>query len=162
MLTRQPKNRVVVTVVDNASTDGSVARVRERFGNRIRLIESVENVGFARGNNLALRRSRARYTLLLNSDARLTQHSDTDHLLDRLITILDENPTIGALGPRLVRPDGQTEESTGSRVTLRNIASDNLLKLLRVPPRIAGLWSKVRWPYAVSYTHLTLPTILLV
>ena len=54
-------------VVDNASTDGSVAMVRERFPS-VRLIENQHNVGFAGANNQALALCQGRYVLLLNSD----------------------------------------------------------------------------------------------
>jgi N-acetylglucosaminyl-diphospho-decaprenol L-rhamnosyltransferase len=57
-----------VWVVDNASSDGSAAMVRERFP-QVHLIENRENVGFARANNQAIRQSTGRYVLLLNSDA---------------------------------------------------------------------------------------------
>ena len=56
-----------VFVVDNASTDGSVAMVETEFP-QVELIRNKENVGFARANNQAIRRSNGRYILLLNSD----------------------------------------------------------------------------------------------
>ncbi|HID85816.1 MAG TPA: glycosyltransferase, partial [Anaerolineae bacterium] len=56
-----------VFVVDNASSDGSAAMVRERFP-QVRLIVNRENRGFAAANNQALRQSQARYALLLNPD----------------------------------------------------------------------------------------------
>ncbi len=56
-----------VWVVDNASSDGSAAMVRQRFPH-VHLIENGENVGFARANNQAIRASSGEYALLLNSD----------------------------------------------------------------------------------------------
>jgi GT2 family glycosyltransferase len=58
-------------VVDNASTDGTVAAVRERYGERVAIIENSANLGFAAGNNVAIRRALADgadFILLLNND----------------------------------------------------------------------------------------------
>ena len=56
-----------VFVVDNASVDGSVEMVREKFG-QVHLIDNKENVGFAAANNQALRLCTGDYVLLLNPD----------------------------------------------------------------------------------------------
>lgn len=56
-----------VFVVDNASVDGSVEMVREKFG-QVHLIANRENVGFAAANNQAIRQCTGDYVLLLNPD----------------------------------------------------------------------------------------------
>ena len=66
--------RLKIIVVDNGSRDGSAALLRERFGDRITLIESPANLGFAGGNNLAFRRAEGKYLLLLNNDAVAEPH----------------------------------------------------------------------------------------
>ena len=58
---------IEIIVVDNGSTDGSQAMIRQRFP-RVHLIENDQNVGFARANNQALTVGQGRYSLLLNSD----------------------------------------------------------------------------------------------
>src|SRR5688572_14951142 len=58
-------------LVDNASRDGTVAAVRERYDDRITIIENTANVGFAAGNNVGIRRALedgADFILLLNND----------------------------------------------------------------------------------------------
>ncbi|MBU2054607.1 MAG: glycosyltransferase, partial [Proteobacteria bacterium] len=60
-----------IIVVDNASADGSVAMLRERFP-RVKVIENAENRGFGAANNQAMRIMTGSYALLLNSDTRLT------------------------------------------------------------------------------------------
>ncbi|MCK5554341.1 MAG: glycosyltransferase, partial [Deltaproteobacteria bacterium] len=56
-----------IFVVDNGSNDGSPDSVRRKFP-EIELIQNQRNLGFARANNEALRRSKGRYGLLLNTD----------------------------------------------------------------------------------------------
>ena len=62
-----------IVVADNASTDGSVDFMRDRFP-EIRLIENGSNGGFATGYNLALRQVEAEYFVLLNSDIEVAPH----------------------------------------------------------------------------------------
>jgi GT2 family glycosyltransferase len=92
-----------VLVVDNASTDDSVAMVRSEFP-AVRLIENAANVGYARANNQGLRTSRAPYALLLNSDTRATADA-----IQGLIAFLESHPDAGAVGPRLLRSDGTAQ-----------------------------------------------------
>jgi len=54
-------------LVDNASTDGTIAHVRERFP-WVRIVPLAENRGFAGGNNAGVREARGRYVALLNND----------------------------------------------------------------------------------------------
>jgi len=86
-------------VVDNASSDGSAAMVRERFP-WVRLIENRENVGFARANNQGIRQATGRYVLLLNSDT--VVHPGA---LEALVAFMDAHPQAGACGPRLLNGD---------------------------------------------------------
>ena len=62
---------IEVFVVDNASSDGSVSMIKERFP-WVRLIENAENLGFAHANNQAIAQANGRYILLLNSDTKCT------------------------------------------------------------------------------------------
>ncbi len=91
-----------IMVVDNASRDGSPEMVAREFP-AVRLIANTENVGFARANNQAIRASRGRYILLLNSD---TVVPDPGIFRDWL-AFLDDRPEIGASGCRLVTADGR-------------------------------------------------------
>src|SRR4030095_5919533 len=56
-----------IVVVDNASTDGSAATVKERWP-RVKVIEQPANVGFAAGNNAGIRATAGTLILLLNND----------------------------------------------------------------------------------------------
>jgi len=100
-----------VWVVDNASADGSAEMVRTRFSS-VRLIAHEENVGFAAGNNLALKAVRLgstvipRHILFLNPDTRVIADA-----LGIMVRFLDASPTVGAAGPRLVHGDGSFQHS---------------------------------------------------
>ena len=89
-----------IIVVDNASADDSAAMVRERFP-FVRLVANKVNVGFARGNNQAIPMCTGRYLLLLNPDTLVLPGA-----LEALVRFMDENPSAGAAGARLLNPDG--------------------------------------------------------
>lgn len=82
-----------VWVVDNASAQDGSAILQAAYP-WVRTLRSDENLGFAGGNNLALRRSRADYAFLLNNDA-LVDPGVVEGLLARF----RENPRLGALSP---------------------------------------------------------------
>lgn len=97
----QPEAAEII-VVDNASGDGSVARLRE-FGDRIMLIESGENLGFGRANNLGVARATEEFVFLLNSDALFHEGC--------LATMLAHWQTLdkpGILAPAVYLEDGKT------------------------------------------------------
>ncbi|MBP1465232.1 glycosyltransferase family 2 protein [Candidatus Chloroploca sp. M-50] len=98
---------LTVWVVDNDSSDASVAIVRDRFP-QARLIVSPINGGFSYGNNLALRaisaEQSADYVLLLNNDTVVPAGA-----LDGLVDYLVANPAVAVVGPRLLLPDGSLD-----------------------------------------------------
>ena len=89
-----------VFVVDNASSDGSCDMVREMFP-WVTLIASPVNLGFSKGNNLAIEKASGQYVLLLNPDTVVAE--DT---FDKCIEFMDGNPDAGALGVRMIDGKG--------------------------------------------------------
>ena len=89
-----------VFVVDNHSEDDSVAVVRTDYP-WARLIESPENVGFARANNIAIRQSEAEYVLLLNPDTVVEENT-----LRQSLAFMDSHPEAGGAGVMLHNADG--------------------------------------------------------
>ena len=92
--------QVEVFVVDNLSTDGSIAYLRDRFP-EVTFIENKENVGFARANNQAIRQSKGKYVLLLNPDTIVGE--DT---LARFVEFMDVHPEAGGTGAYMLNVDG--------------------------------------------------------
>ena len=91
---------VEVIVVDNASGDGSVEYLRERFPD-VTIIASEENLGFARANNLAIRNSHGQYVLLLNPDTIVAEDTFRD-----FISFMDSTPDAGGCGAYMLHTDG--------------------------------------------------------
>ncbi len=94
-----------IVVVDNASQDDSVTRIRAAYPG-VTLIESPTNVGFAAGNNLALRSGSRRYLLLLNPDTEVV-----DDAVLTMIRFLQAHPEVGLVGPQLRYGDGTYQSS---------------------------------------------------
>lgn len=98
---------VQTVVVDNASADGSARMVRAEFP-ACHLIESGDNLGYTRANNLALAEADSRLVLLLNPDTICPPDSLTE-----LCAYLDATPRAAAVGPTLVDANGQAVASYG-------------------------------------------------
>jgi GT2 family glycosyltransferase len=92
-----------IIVVDNASEDGSPDMVAERFPG-VRLLRNECNVGFAAANNQAMAIARGRHVLLLNSDTEVR-----GDVLRAMVRQADAHPAIGALGCRVLNPDGSLQ-----------------------------------------------------
>ncbi len=96
-----------ITVVDNASADGSIAAVRARFPS-VRVIEMPRNAGFAAANNAGIRATGSELVLLLNSDTIVPAGA-----IDALVERLRATPEAAIAGPRLVDGSGTAELSFG-------------------------------------------------
>jgi len=98
-----------VWTVDNASSDGSPEMLRTDFP-QVRLVASQENLGFAGGNNLALRQIDAtdppRHTLLLNPDTEIRPGT-----LRTLFDFMENHPQVGVAGARLYYGDKSFQHS---------------------------------------------------
>ena len=95
---------VEVVLVDNASSD-ETGRLLDHIDGAT-ILRSQENLGFLRATNQAAAVARARVLLLLNSDAELLPGS-----LAAALRTLDSSPRIGAVGGRLIAPDGSLQEA---------------------------------------------------
>jgi GT2 family glycosyltransferase len=100
-----PGLAIEVLVIDNASTDDTVAAVRAEFPSA-RVISNERNLGFAAGNNVGLAAAGGAYLLLLNSDTEVAPGS-----LRVLVDFMKNHPEAGACGPQLLNPDGTLQPS---------------------------------------------------
>jgi len=97
--------RAEVFVVDNGSTDGSPEMVEREFPH-VQLLRSTENLGFGAANNLAIKASRGRYVVLLNSDAFLCAGS-----LRAAVEHMERSPQVGLAGGQLTGRDFSLQPS---------------------------------------------------
>jgi hypothetical protein len=110
-----------VIVVDNASSDGTVAMVRDEFP-WVQLVANQENVGFGAANNIAFPLARGRYVLLLNPDTEATNGA-----IDSLVEYLDRHPEVGIAGTTLFNADGSLQPSCHPYYTFMNSLQHNRL-----------------------------------
>jgi GT2 family glycosyltransferase len=109
-----------ILVVDNASTDGSAAVVEAEFP-FVELIASAENLGFSRGNNLAIRKTAGEFILLLNPDT--VVHAGT---IRKLVEFARSHPDVGAVGPKQLGADGAIQlDSAVDYPTVWNVFCDH-------------------------------------
>jgi len=98
-----PAGGMELIVVDNASSDGSQAMVREKYPH-VQLVACEENQGFSAGNNRGTAVATGKYILFLNSDTRVGKDA-----LIRPLQYMEAHPNTGALTVRLVYPNGQRD-----------------------------------------------------
>jgi N-acetylglucosaminyl-diphospho-decaprenol L-rhamnosyltransferase len=130
-----------VRVFDNGSSDGSADMVAASFPH-IMLVRSERNLGFATATNRLVATSAADHVLLLNPDTVVTED-----LVTPLLRVLESDPRIALVGPRLVYPDG-TPQPSGERLPslryelARNLngtkATTLLRPLINLPATIAA------------------------
>ena len=114
-----------VFVVDNASSDDSVAMVRQQFPSVI-VIANDTNLGFAAANNLAFQQMQGRYALLLNSDTVLTPES-----IATLFRYMEENSDVGMCCGQLLNEDGSRQNSIANFPSVWPLlCNETLLRLL--------------------------------
>lgn len=89
-----------IIVIDNASDDGSVEIIREKFPS-VKLIASEKNLGFGRANNLGLEISKGKFILLINPDTIVQE--DT---FQKLIAFFEKTPEAGLAGCKVLNSDG--------------------------------------------------------
>jgi N-acetylglucosaminyl-diphospho-decaprenol L-rhamnosyltransferase len=92
-----------VVAVDNGSTDGSQAMLREKFP-QVQLIQNDHNAGLGRASNQGIEATQGRYVLLLNNDTLVNGPS-----FDAMVEFLDTHPEAGAVGGQLLNADGTVQ-----------------------------------------------------
>lgn len=127
--------KLEVIVVDNASSDGTIEKIRNLFP-EVRLIMNSVNRGYSRGCNQGINIAKGEFILLLNPDVKLSEDS-----LVRLVEFAKTNPSIGAVGAQLLYPDGRIQPSCREFPTYEILLWE-FLGLSRLFPkhRIFGRW----------------------
>lgn len=104
ILKSKPKVSYDIIVVDNGSFDGSVEEFRKIKS--VKLITNRQNLGFSKAVNQAIKISKGRNILLLNSDTKIKGRT-----LDSLLDFVTGSEDAGVVGPKLLNVDGSTQAS---------------------------------------------------
>jgi GT2 family glycosyltransferase len=130
-LREQHYPNIEITLVDNGSADGSVATIKASFPG-ITIIENGENLGFAEGNNVGLRRALAgdaEYIMLLNNDTIVAPG-----MIGALVDVMEGDLAIGITGPKMLYFDqpgtiwcagNRVDPQTGESIRLRAEQADD-------------------------------------
>ncbi|HVP38450.1 MAG TPA: glycosyltransferase, partial [Candidatus Saccharimonadales bacterium] len=107
-----PAELYELVVVDNGSTDGTRAWLERRRAElppgRLTVVPSDTNLGFVDGNNLAAQHSRGAYLVFLNNDT-----LPAPGWLEALLELPRTDPSVGAVGAKLLNADGTLQEAGG-------------------------------------------------
>jgi GT2 family glycosyltransferase len=133
-----------IYVIDNASTDESAARLPAAFP-QVHFERMEQNVGFARGVNIAAREAKGDFLLLLNSDARLTTDA-----LGLAVEWMRANPQGGVAGAQLLHPDGRKQNSIANFPSLATELLNKYLLRKLWPKRFPGKEQNFQEPIAVE------------
>lgn len=113
-----------IYVVDNKSTDDTVPYIKKKFKG-VTLIDSQENLGFGRANNLGMKyalEKRYRYVYLLNQDAWLMENT-----LEKLVEVSKKNPQYGILSPLQIN-NTETLDHNFQLCCSKRLVSDAIMK----------------------------------
>ena len=132
-----------IILVDNASTQCNADEFLKEFP-MVKLIKSEVNGGFARGNNLGIKKATGDYILLLNSDTILAEDS-----IGKCIDFLHQQKDIGVLGCRMTFPDGRVQYTARK---FRSISWE-LLDLFRFIPLLMPYTQKAKLMLGKYFRH---------
>lgn len=100
-----------IVVVDNASIDDSAGTAKKSITSTTSItglvIENRENLGFAAGNNIGVKKASGRYVLFLNPDTVLSENA-----IKEVFTFMEKHKDVAAASPKLELPTGQLDEAS--------------------------------------------------
>ncbi len=118
-----------VMVIDNRSSDSSVAMVREKFPS-VHLLVNEENVGFSKANNQGIVRARGEFVVLLNPDTVVEEET-----FEKTINAFRKNPEIGGIGVRMVDGKGSFLPESKRGLPTPTVAFYKVFGLARMFPK---------------------------
>jgi len=119
-----------ILVVDNVSTDGSVEKIREQFPTVI-LTVNQERYGFAKNNNINIKKSRGKFVMFLNDDTLVLPYS-----VEKALEVFELHTRIGVVGCKMINPDGSIQIASSRK--FRTLLSEFIIEigLFRLFPQI--------------------------
>lgn len=110
-------DNITTVVIDNASTDDSYYHLEKELGNEVVLLKTEKNLGYAGGNNIGIQYAldnNADYICVLNNDTLVEEDSIYNCMRE-----LEEDETIGFLGPTVMEYDKDVIQSTGGDIAIQ-------------------------------------------
>lgn len=139
---------IEILVVDNASEDGSIEFLMARFP-EVEFIANSENIGFGRANNIALKRARGRFLLVLNPDTLLSEDSLTE-----MVRYMESHPQAGAMGPKILTRYGSFDKTSKRGLPTPWVAFCRISGLAKLFPK-----SRIFGKYDLLYLDPDKPAI---
>lgn len=145
-----------IIVVDNDSKDATCSVIKDKYGDSVMLIETGENLGFSKANNLGLTKATGDYIFFINPDVVFIED-----IVSPMLQVLDTCPDVGVVSPMLVYPDGSYQVSTCNFPSAKKVFWDDLhfykllpadrrLKLAQAQCRVGGD-RYVDWTYGAAH-----------
>ncbi len=135
-------NDLEILVIDNKSDDESIQWLRNSFRTmtpQVRIVEHKANIGYGQGNVQALPYANGEFIYITNPDNELEPAG-----LERMMTLLKSDPTIGIIAPKLIHDDGTVRDSSRSfphlidviakRTVLKALFPGAIKRYLKSPP----------------------------
>lgn len=94
-----------IIIIDNGSIDESVNTIKNIFS-KVVLIQNINNIGYTKAMNMALKYSSGEYALLLNPDAIIKPN-----YIETMVSFMDDDINIGICGPKVLNADGSFQKS---------------------------------------------------
>jgi len=133
-------------LVDNASTDETVEKVRHEYPN-VTIISNRVNLGLTGGRNIGMEHSSGKYIFFLDSDTILT-----NNMLRELVEFIEDNPSVGIVGPKMLSfYEPHLIWYAGARFNMLTTRAENL-----------GAWTKDNGAYDHIMRTSHVPTAFLV
>lgn len=133
-----------IIVVDNASTDGSVQMVKDKFP-AVKVLETGKNLGFAAGNNFAAPHINSEFVLFLNPDTEVKGKA-----IELCLDFLENNTKFGAATCKVELPDGKLDYSCHRGLPTPMNSLFYFLGLARLLPK-----SKLFAGYTATYLDIS-------
>lgn len=127
-------SEALLSVVDNASVDGSVALAQQQAPTkRVEWVVNQQNLGFAAANNQVLKRLDTDFVVLMNPDCQLNAD-----VIEAILLAFSENPRLGLASCRILNQDGSIQATSRRRFPTPWSALVRMLKLQKLFPRHAA------------------------
>jgi len=133
-----------IFLVDNASSDGSVAAVRVDYPDVI-VIENESNLGFAAANNKALRQMNGQYALLLNTDTILT-----DGAIEKIHDYMVKHNDVAMACGQLLNEDGSKQNSVANFPSILSLLCNETILRLIFPEKFPSKRQEYKDPIEVD------------